>query len=104
MGVLDLPKLAMKARKMQNQMKAIKAVGKHGTIALIIDGVYSIVEIEPDYEALSQKFPSVPADTLRKLVEAVAFDTKKAVDDAKDQLQKEMAANTSLDDLKGMLG
>ena len=103
MGVLDLPKLALKARKMQNQMQATKAVGKSGVIALIINGVYSIVETEPDYEELAKRFPNVPEDTLKKLVTTITTDTKKAVEDAKAQLQKEMAANTSLDDLRGML-
>ncbi len=103
MGVLDLPKLALKARKMQSQMQATKSVGKSGTIALIINGVYSIVEVEPDYEELKKRFPTIPEDVLRKLVTTIANDTKKAVDDAKNQLQKEMAANTSLDDLRGML-
>lgn len=103
MGVLDLPKLALKARKMQSQMQATKAVGKSGVIALIINGVYSIVETEPDYEELAKRFPNVPEDTLKKIVTTVTNDTKKAVEDAKNQLQKEMAANTSLDDLRGML-
>lgn len=103
MGVLDLPKLALKARKMQSQMQSTKAAGKSGVIALIINGVYSIVEIEPDMEALSQKFSNVDPATLRKIVEVINNDTKKAVEDAKTQLQREMASNTSLDDLRGML-
>ena len=103
MGMLDLPKLALKARKMQSQMQALKAVGKSGVIALIINGVYSVVEIEPDYEELAKRFPNVPEDTLKKIVTTVGNDTKKAVEDAKNQLQKEMASNTSLDDLRGML-
>jgi DNA-binding protein YbaB len=103
MGMLDLPKLALKARKMQNQMQATKAVGKSGTIALIINGVYSIVEIEPDFEELKKRFPNVDENTLRKILATVSQDIKKSLEDAKSQLQKEMAANTSLDDLKGML-
>lgn len=102
--MLDLPRLALKARKMQNQMQSIKAVGKSGSIALIINGVYSIIEIEPDYQELLKKFPEISEDVLRKIITSVANDTKKAVEDAKAQLQKEMAANTSLDDLRGMLG
>ncbi len=103
MGVLDLPKLALKARKMQNQMQATKSVGKSGVIALIINGVYSVVEIEPDYEELKKRFPNIPEDSLKKLVTTITNDTKKAVEDAKTQLQKEMAASTNLDDLRGML-
>lgn len=103
MSVLDLPKLALKARKMQSQMQATKAVGKSGVIALIINGVYSIVDIEPDYTELMKKFPGVSEDVLKKIVTTINNDTKKAVEDAKNQLQKEMAANTSLDDLRGML-
>jgi DNA-binding protein YbaB len=103
MGVLDLPKLALKARKMQSQMQSIKAVGKSGVIGLIINGVYTIVEIEPDFEELKKRFPGVPEDSLRKIVTTINNDTKKAVEDAKSQLQKEMASSTSLDDLKGML-
>ena len=103
MSVLDLPKMALKARKMQSQMQATKAVGKSGVIALIINGIYSVVEIEPDFEELKNRFPNVPEDTLKKIVTTITSDTKKAVEDAKNQLQKEMAANTSLDDLRGML-
>jgi len=103
MGVLDLPKLALKARKMQSQMQNTKAVGKSGTMALIINGVYSIVETEPDYVELAKRFPNIPENDLKKLVTTITTDTKKALDDAKAQLQKDMAANTSLDDLRGML-
>lgn len=103
MGVLDLPKLALKARKMQNQMQSTKAVGKSGTMALIINGVYSIVETEPDYVELTKRFPNIPESEIRKLVTVVMTDTKKALEDAKAQLQKDMASNTSLDDLRGML-
>lgn len=106
MGVLDLTNLALKARKMQSRLKSQKSVGKSksGGIALIIDGVYSIVEIEPDMAIYKSKFLDISEDHLKKILAEFSKDVKEAVEDAKSQLQKKMASETSLDDLRGMLG
>ncbi len=104
MGIMDLPKLAMKARQMQSQMSKTKAAGKHGTIAIIINGLYSIIDREPDMDALAEKFPNIERNELERLVNLVLSDVTKALDDAKGNLQKDMASNTSMDDIKSMLG
>lgn len=102
MGVLDVAKMAMKARKMQSQMNKTKAAGKSGSVGVVINGLYSIVDFELYMEELTAKFPQVDKAVLEKIARSVLEDMKKANEDAKNTLQKEMAASADLDDLKNM--
>ncbi len=104
MGLMDLPKLAMKARKMQAQMKKTKVAGKHKAVAVVVDGTYSIVGHEIDIEELKNQFPDVDAKVLEKIADSVVKDTTKALDDAKTALQQEMSSGMDMDEIKDMLG
>lgn len=104
MGVLDLPKLALKARQMQSKMQNTKAAGKSGNISLIVNGLYSIVDFEADIDEIAKKFKIEDKEMLKKLIAELMNDVKKAQEDAKKHLEKQMAQSSTLDDLKGMLG
>lgn len=102
MGVLDVAKMAMKARKMQSEMGKTKSAGKSGSVGVIINGLYSIVGFELYMEVLTAKFPKIDPVVLEQIASSIMEDVKKANEDAKNSLQKDMAKNANLDDLKNM--
>jgi DNA-binding protein YbaB len=103
MGLMDLPKLAMKAKKMQAQMKGTRVAGKYKIVAVVIDGTYSIVDDEVDVEELTKQFPEVEAKLLERIAKAVLKDASKALDDAKNALQQEISSSMDMDDIKNMI-
>ncbi len=100
-----MAKMASKAMKARGMMKKIEAAGQSGVVSLVMNGLYSIDDMEVDTDALIEKVGNKSVeDAIKESANIIKRDTKDAVEDAKKQLEKEMANATSLDDLKDMLG
>ena len=105
MGIMDTAKMVNQARKAKKKMEQVEAVGKSGSAAVLINGLYEISDIEFDIEELVNSLgASLSQDEVEKIVNQVKKDMQKAMKNAKKQLEKELASMTSLDDLKGLLG
>lgn len=99
-----MAKMASKAMKARGMMKKIEAAGQSGIVSLIINGLYSVSEIEIDREALDQKIAGKSTEeAVTETVNTLKKDFADAVEDAKKQLEKEMMNATSIDDLRDML-
>ena len=99
-----MAKMASKAMKARGMMKKIQAAGQSGVVSLVINGLYSIEEIEIDMEALMEKVGHKSTeDAVKDTANIIKKDVQAAVEDSKKQLEKEMMNATSIDDLKDML-
>lgn len=94
MGVMDTLKMVRKAQQAKNQMSEIEVAGrsKSGLTALLLNGLSEIVEISFDDEL----FTNIDASRLESEV-------IEAFEDAKKQLEKEMAKNMDMDSLRDLL-
>lgn len=105
MGILDTAKMVNKARQAKKKMEQVEAVGKEGSTAVLINGLYEISDIEIDIdEFIAELNNSVDEETAEKIAATLKKNIMKAMKNAKKQLEKELANMTSLDDLKNMLG
>lgn len=105
MGVLDMAKMAQKAMQAKKQMSKINAAGKSGSLGVLIDGLYSVVEVEINKDELRKELGfEIDDRSLQKIVDVFKKNTKNAFNDSKKALEKELASSTSLDDLKNLLG
>lgn len=99
-----MAKMASKAMKARGMMKKIQAAGQAGVVSLIINGLYSVSEIEIDREKLNEKIAGKDTDSaVTETINTLKNDFQEAVEDAKKQLEKEMMNATSIDDLRDML-
>ena len=91
----DLYKLQKEARRMQKEMKKLKITGqdKRDLITITINGLQEIEEIDIADELLSP-------ERKVELVKAI----KEALKDANKRVQREMAKNMDLNDIKSMFG
>lgn len=104
MGVMDMAKMARQAMAARNKMAKIQAAGKHGSLAMAIDGLYNTTEVEIDREELRAELGGDVDDRmLDKIIRVFENNIQKASADTKKSLEKELAKNTSMDDLKSML-
>ena len=103
MGITSAPKALYKAQQAKKRMSKIQAAGQSDSIAVLMNGLNEIEEVELNYEFIAEEF-DVDIDKLKKLSEKLSKDIKKAFADAKKQIEQELISSTSLDDLKGLLG
>ena len=91
----DLYKLQKEARRMQKEMKKLKITGqdKRDLVTITINGLQEIEEIDIADELLSP-------ERKVELVKAI----KEALKDANKRVQREMAKNMDLNDIKSMFG
>jgi len=105
MGVFDAPKALYKAQQAKNQMKKVEAASKEGAVAVLLNGLNEITEVEMDIEELgSYTNDKLSEMELNQLANKLSKDVKKAVASAKKELEKELVKNTNIEDLKGLLG
>lgn len=102
MGLFDTAKMMQKAMKARNSMSSIKAVGKGGFLAIIIDGLYATKKAEVNREELKAETGIEDEKLLEKVAKAIEKNVVKANEDARKALEGELRANTSMDDLKNM--
>ncbi len=90
----DLYNLQKEARKMQKAMKKLRISGTddRDLITVVINGLQELEEIEIADELLN-------IERKNELIKAL----KQALKDANKRVQKEMAKNMNLDDIKSML-
>lgn len=104
MGVFDMAKMASKAMQARKAMNKVQAAGQSGLVGLVINGLYSVVDIEINEDDLLNRIAGKsPEEAARETANSLKKDFKNAVEDAKKQLEKELSASTSLEDLKSML-
>ncbi len=91
----ELYKLQKEARKMQKQMKkmSVEGISKNEDIKVIINGIQEIEDIVIAEELLN---PARKVDLVKGLKEAYKEASKK--------VQKQMAQDMDLDQMKSMLG
>ena len=90
----DLMKMQKKAKEMQKKMQAIKIQGqsKDGKIILFMNGAQDIEDIHIDPSLLSPD-----------RIDVIRIGIKEASKDFQKKLQKRLARDMNMDDLKGML-
>jgi len=91
----ELIKMQMEAKKMQNRLREKKISGesKDGMLKIFINGAQEFEDIWVDDDLMD----SGMMDRFKK-------DMKEAFKDYQKRLQKEMAQDIDLDQIKGMLG
>jgi DNA-binding protein YbaB len=91
----ELIKMQMEAKKMQNRMREKKISGesKDGMLKIFMNGAQEFEDIWVDDDLMD----SGMMDRFKK-------DMKEAFKDYQKRLQKEMAQDIDLDQIKGMLG
>ena len=105
MNMFNMPKAMYKAQQAKNKMAKIQAVGRDESVSILINGLSEIEEIEVDIEQLANQLGlDVSEENIRKIVEMVVKNTKKAIADAKKQLEKELINSTDMEELKSLLG
>lgn len=100
---MDVPKAMYKAQQAKKKMSRIEVAGQNGAVSVLMNGLNEIVEVEIDDEELMDSDSMSPEEFARAM-KKLADQFKKAVADAKKQLEKEMMNSTSIDELKDMLG
>lgn len=95
MSVLDTAKLIRKAQQAKTSMKKVQAAGKSksGLVAILINGLNEILEVSID-DSLCQNGSC--ATLSKEIIEAH--------DDARKELEKEMASSMDMDSIRDMLG
>jgi DNA-binding protein YbaB len=94
MGVLNAAKMLRKAQQAKSSMKAISVAGrsKSGLTALLLNGLHEIIEME----FADEMFQDLNKEKLEREV-------MQAYNDAKQQLEKQLASNMDMDSLREML-
>jgi DNA-binding protein YbaB len=104
MGVFDMAKMAQKAMQAKKQMSKIQAAGKAGSLGVLIDGLYNVVEVEVDRDILKSELGiELDDNALDKIAKSMEKNVKDSFSNAKKSLEKELANSTNLDDLKNLL-
>lgn len=104
MGVFDMAKMAQKAMQAKKQMSKIQAAGKNGSLGILIDGLYNVVEVEVSRDELKSELGIELDDhALDRIAKTIEKNVKESFSDAKKSLEKELANSTNLDDLKNLL-
>lgn len=104
MGVFDMAKMAQKAMQAKKQMSKINAAGKAGYLGVLIDGLYTVNEVEVNRDELRKELGiEIDDKALNKLAESVEKNVKDSFNSAKKSLEKELANSANLDDLKSLL-
>ena len=103
MSLLNAPKAMYKAQQAKKQMSKIEVAGRNGNVSVLMNGLNDIVEVEIDKENLLGS-DSISRDEFSKIANKLSEEFKKAVADAKKQLEKEIMNSSSMEDIKGMLG
>jgi DNA-binding protein YbaB len=90
----DIAKMVRNYQKTQSMLKGIKAAGlsKDETVGILMDGTMAIVEVEIQPEAMNLT------------AQQMSHNFMEAYKSAKKELEKQLKASTSTDDLKDMLG
>lgn len=105
MGMFDTAKMIQKAMQARGQLSKIKAVGKGGSLGVIVDGTYSFPKTEVDREELTKELgPEFTPQQIEKVARLTEKNVFNAAKDAKKALENEMKNNTSLDQFKDILG
>jgi DNA-binding protein YbaB len=94
MGIIDMTKALRKAQQTKNAMKNIQAVGqsKSKQTALLLNGINEIIELNFEDE-LIQKGDA----------KAISKEVIQAYDEARKDLEKQMAESMNMDDLRDLL-
>lgn len=103
MGITSAPKALYKAQQAKKKMSQIQAAGQSETIAILMNGLNELEEIELNTSYISEEY-GIDSDTIAKLSDKLSKDIKKAFADAKKQIEQQLMSSTSLEDLKGLLG
>jgi len=104
MGVFDMAKIAKKAMQAKSRMSKINAAGKSGSLSILIDGLYSVLETEIDREELRRELGGdVDDKLLDKIISVFSKNIKDSFNSSKKALEKELASSANLEDLKGLL-
>jgi DNA-binding protein YbaB len=104
MGVMDMANMARKAMQARSRMSKINAAGKAGSLAILIDGLYTVLEIEIDKEELRAELGEDFTDSMiDKVVKVFSKNIKQASNNSKKSLEQELSKSTSIDDLKDLL-
>ena len=102
MGLFDTAKMMQKAMKARSSMSAIKAVGKGGSLGIIIDGLYATKSAEVNRGELKAELGIEDDKLIEKIAKLTEKNVMKANEDARKALEAELRANTSMDQLKDM--
>lgn len=91
----ELMKMRSEAMKMKKKMEktVVKGESRDGKVVVEINGLNELLNVEIDDELMSP-------DKKRQLIEGLIY----AMERAKKELEKEMAKDFDINDLKGMLG
>jgi DNA-binding protein YbaB len=103
MGVFDMAKMAQKAMQARKKMSKVKAAGKSGFLAVLIDGLYTVTDVEVDKNELRAELDGLDDKTIDKIATLVEKNVKNVFNDAKKSLEKELASSSSMEELKGLL-
>lgn len=101
---MDTTKMIQKARQAKKKMEQLEVAGQSGSLALLMNGLYEVTEVEVSEEKLKDELQlELSEKDLQKIADLLKKNVKEALKDAKKQLEKQMASATSLDDLKDLL-
>lgn len=103
MNVLGAPKAIYKAQQAKKKMSQLQAAGQSNSVAILLNGLNELVEVELNATALRDVLGDVSDDKLQRLSEALSKDLKKAFADAKKQIEQLLMSSTSIEDLKELL-
>lgn len=103
MGITSAPKALYKAQQAKRKMSKIQAAGQSDSIAVLMNGLNELVEVELNYDFIAEEF-DIDIDKIKKLSDKLSKDVKRAFADAKKQIEQELISSTSMEDLKGLLG
>lgn len=106
MGVLNVPKALYKAQQAKKRMSKIEAAGKDESVVIVMNGLSEITEVDFEMEEFKSLFADkgLSDSQIEEISKKLSKNFKKAFEDAKKQIEKELMSSTSLDDLKGLLG
>ncbi|MFS8131278.1 MAG: hypothetical protein ACMG57_04845 [Candidatus Dojkabacteria bacterium] len=102
MGIFDTGKMIQKAMKARSSMSAIKAVGKGGSLGIIIDGLYATKKAEVSRPELKSELGIEDDKLVEKIARLIEKNVMHANEDARKGLEAELRNNTSMDQLKDM--
>lgn len=104
--MFDMAKMAQKAMAAKAKMSKMTAAGQKGSVGMLINGLYEVLKVEVDSQELRDSLGglnSISDSDLSSIISKLERDFVEANKDARQNLEKDMAANTSIDDLKDIL-
>ncbi len=103
--MMDTAKMLNEARKARKKMSQMQVAGQSGSMAVLMNGLYDVEDVDIDADKLKEELgDSFTDEQIKKITENAKKRIKESMNDAKKQLEKELASMTSLDDLKNLLG